>query len=81
MLIPALSSMSKTCKQHCAVNAGSAMTQRISLGRCEKMYSALSHPKQQRIMLLEPTAKLHPQEMLAEIKQQPAGTANMQCTW
>ncbi len=57
------------------------MTQRISLGRCEKMYSALSHPKQQRIMLLEPTAKLHPQEMLAEIKQQPAGTANMQCTW
>jgi len=45
------------------------------------MYSALSHPKQQLIMLLEPTAKLHPQEMLAEIKQQPAGTANMQRTW
>jgi len=69
MLIPALSSMSKTCKQHCAVDAGRAMTQRISLGRRGKMYSVLSQQEQQLMMLYELTAAMHPQEMLAEIKQ------------
>lgn len=57
------------------------MTQWVSLGQRGKMYSLLSLPKQQLIMLCGLTAELHPQEMLTEIKQQPAGTASMRCTW